>query len=255
MTILADHKIQARIAQGGLVNGADQRQVGPACYEARASHIYYDLTESDQRIDASEHGTILIKPGHLVVLITQESFEIPANMLARVYSKGSLFSVGLSAVSTYADPGFMGNLGIVTQNISDKYIVLPIGEPIAKVDFSLLESPANKPYVGQHGFHTNIWPIKHHLQRVYEEVKSDSRVKNEEAEGRLIIPKAIANRISKLKSRQQIITWMLLGGILVNTTAIMVIHSSWKEIYLSIATNIISSALIAIFAWLMNRKD
>ncbi len=52
--------------------------------------------------------------------------------------KGSLFSIGLSHVATYADPGFKGNLGIVTQNLSDKYIVPPPGEQIAKIDFTQL---------------------------------------------------------------------------------------------------------------------
>jgi hypothetical protein len=36
----------------------------------------------------------------------------------------------LNPVATHADPGFGGNLGIVTQNLSDKFIELPQGEPI-----------------------------------------------------------------------------------------------------------------------------
>src|ERR1700722_537923 len=76
-----------------------------------------------------------------------------------------LFSIGLSAVATYADPGFHGHIGIVTQNISDKYIELPELEPIAKVDFTILETPATHLYRGQHGFESEIWPIKHHLQK------------------------------------------------------------------------------------------
>jgi dCTP deaminase len=66
------------------------------------------------------------------VLITAEDLAIPDDILVRVVSKGSLFSIGLSPVATYADPGFTGNLGIVTENISDKYVELPQGEAIAK---------------------------------------------------------------------------------------------------------------------------
>ena len=102
-------------------------------------HVYYDLTEADRRIEVGDSDKILIKPGHRVVLITLEELVVPPDIIARVVSKGSLFSIGLSPVCTYADPGFHGNLGIVTQNISDKYIELPIGEPIAKVDFSKLK--------------------------------------------------------------------------------------------------------------------
>ena len=144
--------------------------------------VYYDLTEGDKRIDAADHGTVLIKPSHRVVLITLEEVDIPGNMIARVISKGSLFSLGLSPVSTYADPGFAGNLGIVTQNLSDKYIQIPIGEPIAKIEFSTLSSVVTRPYRGQHGFQTKIWPIRHELQKTYNEVRDDPRVDSEEAE-------------------------------------------------------------------------
>jgi NTP pyrophosphatase (non-canonical NTP hydrolase) len=87
-----------------------------------------------------------------------------------------LFSIGLSAVATYADPGFEGRLGIVTQNISDKYIVLQALERIAKVDFTMLETPAKRPYRGQHGYDTQIWPIKHHLQKTREQLVGDPRL-------------------------------------------------------------------------------
>jgi dCTP deaminase len=58
------------------------------------------------------------QPGHRVVLITHEELEIPPNIIARIINKGSLFSIGLSPVCTYADPGFTGNLGVVTPNTS-----------------------------------------------------------------------------------------------------------------------------------------
>jgi dCTP deaminase len=193
MTTLCDADIEAAMANGNLVRGGDVSQIGPACYELRMGTIYYDLTEGDRRIDASQSGKILLKPGHRVVLITQEELAVPANIIARVASKGSLFSVGLSPVSTYADPGFSGNLGVVTQNLSDKYIEIPVGEPIAKVDFSLLSNAVKRPYRGQHGFQTQIWPIKHYLQKTYQEVKHDPRVESEQAEADKILPRATAN--------------------------------------------------------------
>jgi NTP pyrophosphatase (non-canonical NTP hydrolase) len=64
----------------------------------------------------------------------------------------------------------------VTQNISDKYIELPELEPIAKVDFTILETPATQLYRGQHGFESEIWPIKHHLQKTREQLAGDPRL-------------------------------------------------------------------------------
>lgn len=71
-------------------------------------NVYYDLTEGDQPIAIAAGQDILIKPGHRVVLITHEELAVPDDVLARVVSKGSLFSIGLSTVATYADPGSPG---------------------------------------------------------------------------------------------------------------------------------------------------
>jgi dCTP deaminase len=149
MTILTDTEIKKRMTDKELILNGNKSLVGSACYELRMGNIYYDLTEDDRRFDANSNGTILVKPGHRVVLITKEQLKIPNNIVARITSKGSLFSIGLSPVSTYADPGFSGNLGIVTQNFSDKYIDLPIGEPIAKVDFSLLSTATETRFPNQ----------------------------------------------------------------------------------------------------------
>jgi deoxycytidine triphosphate deaminase/NTP pyrophosphatase (non-canonical NTP hydrolase) len=172
---LADHEIAAAIARGELVLDAIPGGCAGACYELRMGNVYYDLTE-DKRHTVGPGGDVLVKPGHRVVLITHEQLKLKPEVFARIISKGSLFSVGLSPVATYADPGFHGRIGIVTQNISDKYIVLPLLEPIAKADFTVLETAAAHPYRGQHGFETQIWPIKHHLQKTREQLSGDPRM-------------------------------------------------------------------------------
>lgn len=245
MTTLSDTDIRTKIDAGSLVRNGSVAQIGPACYELRMGSIYYDLTEGDKRIDASPHGTVIIKPGHRVVLITLEELVVPEDVIARVTSKGSLFSVGLSPVSTYADPGFSGNIGVVTQNMSDKYIVLPIGESIAKVDFSNLSSVAAKPYSGQHGFQTQIWPIKHHLQKSYEDVKSDPRIDSEENESFKIIPRTTVDFLKKIRSRQRVVDWSILAAVLVNALILALASTKFLDTTVSIATNLLSTALVA----------
>lgn len=192
MTTLSDIEIRKELGDGQLVADGDEAQVSGACYELRLGNVYHDLTESDRPIHLKVGEEALIKPGHRVVLITQEALNIPNNVLARIVSKGSLFSVGLSPVATYADPGFTGNIGLVTQNTSDKYIVLPQSESIAKADFTRLSSDAILPYKGQHGYQTQIWPIKDHLRKSYSEVSSDPRVGSEKEEAYKILPQATA---------------------------------------------------------------
>ena len=217
--------------------------------------IYYDLTENGKRIDASITGNILIKPGHRVVLITQEQLCVPPNIIARVASKGSLFSIGLSPVCTYADPGFSGNLGLVTQNLGDKYIEIPIGESVAKVDFSILSAPVDIPYRGQHGFHTRIWPIKSHLQKSYEDVKTDPRVDSEEAESFRILPAATAKTIRHLQGRQRLVDMAILAAIAFNTLTLAIAIGDPEGVVAAIAVNLISSTLIGVFTWTYRIKE
>ena len=254
MTTLSDIDIENRMAKGELIKNGSAEQLGPACYELRMGHVYYDLTEGDKPIDALARGTILIKPGHRVVLITREELAVPANLIARISSKGSLFSIGLSPVSTYADPGFTGNIGIVTHNLSDKFIELPIGESIAKVDFSILSSDSKNPYRGQHGFQTQIWPIKHQLQKTYEDLKNDSRVESEDVESYKILPRATVNALKNLAKKQRKVDWAIFVALFLNVLLLMAISGKWFDITFAILTNIASTALVAVFIWLRDKE-
>ncbi len=255
MTTLSDLDIKAHLTKGELIEDSDEENIGPACYELRMGSVYYDLTEGDRRIDASAYRTILIKPGHRVVLITQERLVIPNNIIARVVSKGSLFSVGLSPVSTYADPGFKGNLGIVTQNSSEKFIEIPIGEPIAKIDFSRLTSPAVTSYDGQHGFRTEIWPIKHHLQKSYEQIANDPRVESELAESYKILPGPVAKVLRRIDHRQRVSNWAIFVAVLMNAIVLATISTKFLDTTISLAVNLVSTAIVGLVVWLTSRKE
>lgn len=249
MAILSDQDIKSKIRNDELVLGGNLSHIGPACYEISMGSIYYDLTENNIRIDASEQGYVLIKPGHRVVLITLESLKIPNDVIARVTSKGSLFSIGLSPVSTYADPGFIGNLGIVTQNVSDKYIQIPIGEKIAKVDFSLLSSISENPYRGQHGYQTQIWPIKHQLQKTHEEIHNDPRVGTEEEEAFKILPQATVSALRTIQRKQRTIDISILFLLFICTLILVALSLNMIEPVVAVVTNLLSSAIIGLFIW------
>jgi dCTP deaminase len=88
---------------------------------------------------------------------------LPDDVLARILAKGQLFSIGIVPVNTYADPGFRGRLGITLFNASHRHLVIKPGQEIAKIEFMKLNRPVSKPYSGQHGYETRIWPIPTHL--------------------------------------------------------------------------------------------
>lgn len=173
---LSDDQIQEYCSNGVLISDefvADS--IKQACYELRAGTIYYELPKTVP-IVIKDSDYILVRPKAFVVIITREELNIPNNVVGRILTKGKLFSIGLLPVNTYADPGFSGRLGIVLYNASHNYLKLPPGEPIAKIEFSVLQAPVSKVYSGQHGYQTKIWPIPEDLVLNDAEVKADPRV-------------------------------------------------------------------------------
>jgi dCTP deaminase len=249
MTTLNDTDIANEVSQQRLILNANTNGVGGACYELRMGNVYYDLTEGGSRFALASGEAALVKPGHRVVLITAEELDVPSDVLVRIVSKGSLFSVGLSPVATYADPGFKGNLGVVTQNISDKYIELPQGEPIAKADFTRLSGPAAKPYHGQHGFQAGIWPIKTHLQKDHAELANDPRVQSERAEALALLPAATRTIIKKIERSQAWINAALALAMIVNAGALFAMGRGWIDAFHAILTNLVSSAIVGLLTF------
>lgn len=245
MTTLSDNEIRYELGHGRLIRNPSDEMLDGSCYQLRLGNVYYDLSEDANRIELEPSQKALIKPGHRVVLITQEELDTPSDIAVRVVSKGSLFAVGLSPVATYADPGFKGKLGIVTQNISDKYVELPQGEPIAKADFTKLSSDAAKLYEGQHGFQAGIWPIKTHLQKTHAEVASDPRVGSEKDEAFALLPAATRTVIRRMETTQLWTNFGLVVAILLNAALIFVVN---QQFIAGVTGLLISLAANAVFA-------
>jgi len=178
---LNDTDIEASCQIGVLIEeNYDPKRVKQACYELRCGTIFYRQSEKYKRFVVEEGGNIVIKPGDTLVIITYESLKLPADIIGRIFTKGVLFSLGIVPVKTYADPGFSGRLGIVMSNISGNYIKLSPGEPIAKIEFSRLQYPVTKPYDGQHGYQTEIWPLRLDLLMTEEEIRTDPRTSTDD---------------------------------------------------------------------------
>lgn len=172
------------MASNGILIAEDfaVERVKQACYELRAGDCYYELRGKRKRFTTADHGFILLKPRQLTVIITKESLNMPEDILGRILTKGKLFSVGILPVNTYADPGFQGRLGIVLYNATPKYLRVNAGEPIAKIEFSRLAQRVEKPYSGQHGYQTEIWPIPEEIVLTDAEAAADPRVDSRSVE-------------------------------------------------------------------------
>lgn len=176
---LSDKQILASCKSGALVSKNFIRDnIKQCCYELRAGDTYYDLSSEtpSKKIIIGRTDYILIKPHHTVVIITKEELNIQSNIVGRILSKGALFSLGLLPVNTYADPGFRGKIGLVFHNSSKNYLKIKPLQSIAKIEFSYINESVEIPYDGQHGFNSEIWPVRLDMILSPEEIKNDKRI-------------------------------------------------------------------------------
>ena len=235
---LTDTEIIELAERGSLIrSGFDKSHVKQACYELSASDTYYDLASPDRPRKVSLGEKILLKPKQILVFITGEELDLPPDVLGRVLSKGQLFSLGIVPVNTYADPGFGGQMGIVLINASNDYLAIPVGTTIAKIEFVRLRRPVSRPYQGQHGYQTSIWPIKHELKLTPEEIRNDPRIADVSTElGRADGPD-FALLLQRVFHYER---WLLIGAAIYFLLLIGIISLAFgREERLGIATSVL----------------
>lgn len=132
--------------------------------------------------------------------------------------------------------------------ISDRYIVLPQLESIAKADFTRLTGGVKRPYHGQHGFGTQIWPIKHQLQKSYADVANDPRVGTEKEEGYRLLPHATASVLRELERRQFITDAAILIAVVLNATSVFLVGNKLLDNVQGLVGNLLASLLMGLVA-------
>jgi dCTP deaminase len=229
--VLTDDEIQTLGAAGLLiVNGFDPQQVQQTCYELRVGKAAYFLSKQETRRkvqitdDTGDEGTVLLKPRDVVTVITLEQVELPDFLIGRVFTKGTLFSVGINPVVTYVDPGFAGNLGITLVNNSNRVFKLRHGESICKVEFERLRKPVKQPYRGVHFFASETWPFQmEHLmppRELTSEEIHDSELFEAEMDSAgepfdLLAArvKFLGDELARLARRTRFLVFVVIGGI------------------------------------------
>jgi dCTP deaminase len=239
--------------------GFEVSQVKQSCYELRVGKVAYFLSkpESERKKTVDEQNPLIVRSQEVVTIITYEEVNLPDFILGRIVSKGHLFSIGLSPVITYADPGFSGNLGITFINLSKRTVKFNYKDPICKIEFEKLGKAVMHPYHGQHNFASEIWPIdsnkfgpKRKIER--KDVASNEFLKSEaEYFGEpfdLISERlmCIDHQIHKLK--------LMLGGIVIVLSSIGLflvtekILDMWRIVPESIQSGVLSGLIAGLFA-------
>lgn len=165
MSTMNKSKIKELTAAGKLINRHfDETKIKEACYEASASNDFFEITaEGAKKVIISDGEHFVLRPNNQVVCVTREYFDIPLDVIARIFLVGHYFALGIAPVNTYADPGFKGRLGIILSNTSRNYLKISPNERIAKIEFDTMQEPSEEGYVGQHGGEVTTWPFRHDL--------------------------------------------------------------------------------------------
>lgn len=252
---LNDEEILSLAQKGELITEEfDVKNIKQACYELRAGNCYYDLSSGGKKHLVQAGGAILFKPHQRIVIITKEKLEIPSDILARILTKGSLFSVGILPVNTYADPGFVGRIGIVLHNSSNDYLKIDDGLAIAKVEFTRLQNPVKKVYHGQHGFETEIWPI--HSDFIVErgnELKELLPNYSEIDEISVAFGPSVANIMQRVLITERRFLIATIIYIILNLVLIgLCMGTDWLSPMISVVLGIVSNFLYAIVSFLIS---
>jgi dCTP deaminase len=260
--VLVDQDIILLGSRGLLISKEfEQSQVKQSCYELRVGKIAYFLSrpESERKKVIDAENPLIIRPQEVVTIITFEEVDLPDFVLGRIISKGHLFSIGLSPVITYADPGFAGNLGITFINLSKRTIKFNLKDAICKIEFEKLGKPVQHPYRGQHNFASEIWPIDANKFVPKRKIEKKDVVDNEllksEAEYFGEPFDLVYERMKHITHQIQLLKFLfaatlsLLGGIALFLTVQRVLDI-WRVLSDSMQTGIVSAIISGLFALL-----
>lgn len=160
MSVLSDRTIRRNILSGNLkITPFHDGQLQAASYDITLGTEFLipgqersiDPFERDddafERVTVTDHPILM--PQHACLLAsTQEFFEIPNNMIARVEGKSSLARLGLLIHQTagFIDPGFKGHITLEISFVFPGHISLYPGMLIGQIAFQFLDTSALRPY-------------------------------------------------------------------------------------------------------------
>ena len=99
-----------------------------------------------QAFECRESDEILIEPGRIYLLVSEEYFKLPRDVAAFVSVRSSLARLGVMHAPTFIDPGFEGRL--VLEVYSFLPVVLHASDEVVHVNFVRVEEGGLAEYNG-----------------------------------------------------------------------------------------------------------
>ena len=92
--------------------------------------------------------------GESALAHTEENLDIPENICGMVFDKSTYARRFVSAMNTFIDPGFRGNLTLELINHSSEIVRIKKGDPICQIVFQALNGATDRPYQGKYSGQT-----------------------------------------------------------------------------------------------------
>lgn len=196
MAFLSSELIIERSQQRPLVLPWDPSRVRDAAYELSVSGRYFCTSMSDGRELVPEGRQLVIPPGQLALLITEQQVDIPPSLIGFISIKFSAKVRGLINVSGFhVDPGFKGNLKFSVYNAGSRDAIFDPGQALFSIWFAELKKQQLKPYDGSHQGQSAITATD--VDQVQGSIASPGALMKEFAELRA----SLEARIGKIENR------------------------------------------------------
>lgn len=134
--VLLSDEIERYVKEFRLIDPFIRANLKSAAYELTVGDEY--AVEGKIHILSDETGkdTMVIDPFQVVIIKTREIINMPRFLIARWNIKVSLAYEGLLWVGgPQVDPGWVGHLFCPIYNLSNKPVILRLGDPLAVIDF------------------------------------------------------------------------------------------------------------------------
>jgi len=165
-------------------------------------------------IDADSRKYIDIWPKRRALLYTKEEFQLAADFVGLVFSRGLLFARGLAPETTYVDPGFQGEFYITVVNINENAVRLYQDMFLARLFTFRLDEPVDEGYVPgkEKGIEQQLCEIPVTKILSYEELNKmkDSELLEKIQKGCSIGDLLNQITINQIKSRSRNRLWLII---------------------------------------------
>lgn len=142
--LITGENLIAAVRNGSFIKGGDERCVEGTKYDFRLSNDVlkagYDSPINMGALSETERMRIVVEPGEMVFGLTEESLELPQDMIAFLSPKRRMSHLGVLVIGGLAiDPSYKGKLLVGIYNFSSTRFPLLPGRKLIAATFYMLE--------------------------------------------------------------------------------------------------------------------